>query len=405
MIAPRRKNVIYVTPDIERALGMIPQSHYRIFSSYSLFGKNIKEKYPDFVTLVNDSNAITDTPSLLKNKDLHSLAMNLEAGIVVFKNNGLIESISSENGLNLINPHATLAEKIENKVSQVEWLGSLAEKYLPPHKIKLGKELSWKNSPLIFQWAHGHTGENTILVRSEKDVQAIKSNFPERVGRVSSYIHGPAFTVNAVVTADKTLMGNISYQITGVSPFTDHEFSTIGNDWSVTHSLLSDKEIVFVESMVGEIGSKLHKDGWSGLFGIDFIRDDNFNRIFLIEINARQPASSVFESQLQQEVRRHGVSGLTTFEAHIHALTGEHISQHLIPINDGAQIIQRKTKLTSYLPLKVISELQSSGYTTISYENPKENGNILRIQSTRGIIESHNKFNTRGKEILKTLLS
>ncbi len=405
MNAPHRKNVIYVTPDIERALGMTPQAHYRIATYRNAYSESIHAEYPDFVTLLDTPATGTDTPTLLSNTDLQTLALNLRAGIVVFKNNSLIESLVSKHGLTLLNPHATLAEKVENKVSQVEWLGSLAEKYLPTHKIKMGKDLIWNKVPYVFQWAHGHTGEMTYLIRSAKDVESIHATFPDRIGRVSAYVHGPVFTVNCVVLTDRTLMGNISYQITGVAPFTDHEFSTIGNDWGLTHSLLSDREIAFVESMVGEIGAKLRESGWKGLFGIDFIRDDSSDHIYLIEINARQPASTTYESQLQQDLRRQGVAGTTLFEAHIHALSGEQITQHLIPLNDGAQIVQRITALTKEVPPATIQALRDAGHTVIPYRETTQNMPIIRIQSRQGIMETHSKFNTRGKEILTILTS
>ena len=405
MNAPRRKNVLYVTPDIERAMGMTPQSHYRIVTAQTPYAAEVKAAYPDFVTILENTSAASDTPSLLKDAEVRALALNLDAGIVVFKNNSLTESIVSSKELHLLNPRALLAEKIENKVSQVEWLGELAEKYLPAHSIKMGKELTWNKTPYIFQWAHGHTGETTHLIRSEKDVEDIRTTFPERLGRVSTFVQGPSFTVNAVVTADRTLMGNIAYQITGVAPFTDYEFSTIGNDWSLTHSLLSDSELMHIESMVGEIGDRLREDGWRGLFGIDIMRDDEYNRIVLIEINARQPAGSVFESQLQQEFRRQGIAGFTIFEAHIHALTDEPISQPLIPINDGSQIIQRVTKLLKTVSPPTVEALKAIGHNVITYTTDALNSNILRIQSDKGIMETHNKFNARGKEILTILIS
>jgi len=405
MTAPRRKNVIYVTPDIERAMGMIPQSHYRIVTAKTPYAEELHTAYPDFVTLLGNTSATTDTPSLLKEEEVRALALNLDAGIVVFKNNTLTEATASEKEIHLLNPRAALAEKIENKVSQVEWLGTLAEKYLPAHSIKMGKELTWKKTPYIFQWAHGHTGETTHLIRSEKDVGDIHATFPERIGRMSTFIQGPSFTVNAVITGDRTLMGNIAYQITGVAPFTDYEFSTIGNDWSLTHSLLSDSELMYIEAMVGEVGSALRESGWRGLFGIDIMRDDEQNRIFLIEINARQPAGAVYESQLQQEFRRQGISGLTIFEAHIHALTDEHISQPIIPINDGSQIIQRVTKLLKTVSPTTIDALKAVGHNVITYNNEALNSNILRIQSDKGIMETHTKFNARGKEILTILIS
>jgi predicted ATP-grasp superfamily ATP-dependent carboligase len=388
MTAPHRKNVIYVTPDIERALGMIPQSHYRIATYRNAYSESIHALYPDFVTLFDMPHESADTATLIDTTELRSLALNLDAGIVVFKNNSLIESLAETHGLHLLNPHASLAEKVENKVSQVEWLGSLSTTYLPPHKIKSGAELIWNKTSYVFQWAHGHTGEMTYLIQSKLDADKIRQEFPERIGRVSEYIHGPVFTVNAVVTVDRTLMGNISYQITGVMPFTDNIFSTIGNDWGLTHSLLSDHEITRIEKMVGEIGARLREAGWKGLFGIDLVRDDMSDRIYLIEINARQPASTTFESQLQQEFRKHNVGGSTLFEAH-----------------DGAQIVQRVTQQVRSVTPEIIHKLTHAGYNVIQHNETTHNMPVIRIQSNQGIMETHTRFNSRGKNILSILTS
>jgi hypothetical protein len=48
------------------------------------------------------------------------------------------------------------------------------------------------------------------------------------------------FTANIVVTHKEILIGNVSYQITGMLPFTENAFSTIGNDWSVPHTILTE---------------------------------------------------------------------------------------------------------------------------------------------------------------------
>lgn len=50
-----------------------------------------------------------------------------------------------------------------------------------------------------------------------------------------------------------------------------------------------------------------------------------------------------------------------------------------------------------------IKKLIKDGYNVIIYNNTKPNEDLLRIQSSKGIMEMHNKFNERGKKILGTL--
>ncbi len=365
-----KNSIIYITKDRERAEGMLESSTYSILSG----------------------DGSSDTLELL------SGVKNIgESSILVFKNTKQIEEIAKKNNWNLLNPSAELAEKIENKITQVEWLGELA-RLLPPHSVMLTKDI--KNIPCVVQWAHSHTGEGTLHIQNENSLKEIQARFPDREARVTEYIKGPMFTVNIVVAKDKILVGNISYQITGLAPFTDNPFSTIGNDWSVPPTILTESHLVDFHNISSLIGKKLQDDGWKGLFGIDVIYDEERDKLFLIEINARQPASTTYESQLQMKAREKGVAGMTTFEAHLSALTDKDVDS-LIVINDGAQIIQRVTASVK----KINTEsLQKAGYKVMEYKNTKLNSDLVRIQSERGIMETHNKFNGRGKEIEKDII-
>ncbi len=369
--------VFYVTRDRERAVAMVENDAYRIISG---------EGSRDTFELISD-------PKILKQ-------IKKESGsVLVFKNNIQIEEFLKKEGITLLNPSATLAEKVENKITQVEWLGDL-QKLLPPHKIELVKNISWNKKPFVVQWSHSHTGDGTLLIQKESDLDEIQKKFPERQARVTEFIRGPMFTANIVISETDILLGNISYQITGTLPFTDNPFSTIGNDWSLTHSILTEAQIKEFETLTALVGSKMLADGWKGLFGIDVILDEEHDSLFLIEINARQPASTTYESQIQESFRKEGIPGITTFEAHIAALTHTPITAALVPINDGAQIIQRVTKLiTKVNP----SKLEKAGYNVIIYGNTKINSDLARIQSKEGIMETHNKFNKRGKEIVELL--
>ena len=414
--------------DIERALGMAPNKNFVIVTNRTKYSESIKLNFPDFVHLVDlittntdaarvvhNTQDLWDTAQLLKSDTARKLIDQPNTAVMVFKNTTLIETIVKENGWTLLNPKAELAEKIENKITQIEWLGELAKKYLPPHEITLTKNLIWKKEPLIIQWGHGHTGLGTLLINSQKEIDELKQKFPERTARASSFINGPSFTINVVV-GQKVLPGNISYQITGLPPFTDNVFSTIGNDWSLTHSILSESEIEDVHTMATDIGTLMMRDGWKGLFGLDFIRDNEREKINLIEINARQPASTTFESQLQEENRRNGVVGSTIFESHCLALfasknesdTSTRTVDLIVHINDGAQIIQRLTKKIAASGTGIMDDVKGSlrlaGYNVIEYQNTGINDDLIRIQSSMGIMETHGKFNARGKEIM-TILS
>jgi len=404
------KSIVYVTRELERALGMAPNANYIVVTNKTRYGETVKAKYPEYVTLI-DPNADGDRSGLLGTGELlaHPITREIISGnnaqILVFKNTLRVEAVITGNGWNVLNPKSSVSERVENKLSQIRWLGTIGTQYLPSHTTKIAKYITWKNDPFILQWAHGHTGDGTMLIRTSEELKALQDKFPERMARLTSYIKGPSFTVNAIVTPERILAENVSYQITGLSPFTDNEFSTVGNDWGVAQKLLTQSDLVTIQSLVQEIGKKLQADGWRGLFGVDFIRDEAHKKIYLIEVNARQPASTTFESSLQEEKREKGAVGLTTFEAHIRALEGLPISEDLITIDDGAQVIQRVTKHVEEVFDDVGVDLEKKDYNVVSYENSAPNADLLRIQSHTSIMEGHGTFNVRGKEILEAIKS
>ncbi len=398
-----KKPLYYITRDIERALAMLPSEMYKIIAGRTPFSETVKKAYPDFVTLLDSPDGRSlGTGSLMEHPETTKIIPS-STDVLVFKNTARIEPLAIQHGWNLINPKASLSETVENKITQVEWLGDLGKKYLPLHNIMPAKKITWTGTPFVLQWAHGHTGDGTALISSEKELKSLQQKFPERVTRRTAFVNGPSFTVNAVVASNKILVGNISYQITGIKPFTDSIFATVGNDWALTHSLLNESEIEYIENMVTDIGKKLNIAGWRGLYGVDVIRDDERNVINLIEINARQPASTSFESFLQNENRIAGIDGLTTFEAHIMALQNDPIEKPLIPINDGAQIVQRVTRDFRDVVADNIGSLELAGYNVVTYPNTQYNTDLIRIQSARGIMETHGRFNDNGKEIEEML--
>ncbi len=393
--------IVYVTRDIERAMGIAPRPGYFIITNKSPYALDISRKYPDNIWIIDyeERGSIEpfDTFEILQLPDVAKNISSRKIPILVFKNTPRIERLCKEKKWQLLNPSADLSEKVENKITQVEWLGYLSQ-HLPSAVVSKTKDIQWKDIPLIVQWAHSHTGEGTLFIGMNMQLQLIKGTFPEREARVTNFIKGPIYTVNVIVGNTGIVRGNISYQITGLAPFTNHHFSTIGNDWTFPKYSLDETAINEIDQIVGGIGKKLQTEGWKGLFGVDLIYDEDAKKIHLVEINARQPASSTYESQLQAIK-----GGATIFEGHLCALLGIEFDTPAM-IDEGAQIVLRVSeKFTPESILHKADTLRQAGYSVIEYRNTKLNKDLLRIQSLTGIIEKHTILNTRGEIILQLL--
>ena len=391
------KNIIYVTRDIERATGFdLSNPNYYIISNSSTFAKQIA-KDKNNILLIEAEKQIDTWELLEKTESKNFINKIIDPQILVFKPTTQIEKICAENNWKLLNPSATLANKVEQKISSVNWLDE-DSKYFPDAKINTCENIEFKNEKFILQFNQSHTGSGTMIIESKKQLDEIKNKFPKRDCKTSRFVEGILLTNNNIVTDKEIILGNISYQITGLEPFTKNKFATIGNDWGLAHKLLNENLLKQYQEIVEAIGKRLRTENWRGLFGVDIIWETKTNKLYLIEINARQPASTTFESQLQMQNKK-SENEITTFECHLLAVTGESLeNKKLIAITDGAQIILRKSQEnidTENIKLK----LEKENFNVIKYDNEKENSDLLRIQSKTSIMKEHEKFNENGLKI------
>ncbi len=379
--------VYYVARDEERALGLLDQTEgYTIISNFPPFSKK--------------NEPILGTRELMQ---VNGAKVPKGTNVLVFKNTKAIERIAADHDLRLLNPAAALANTIEEKVSQYAWLGELVA-LLPPTHISTCKDLTWSGEHYVVQFNHAHSGEGTRIITSQHDVDELIATFPDRPVRVSQFISGAMFTVNAVVHSSGVLVSTPSYQITGLSPFTDNAFTTIGNDWGAADALLIDEQKKQMNTIAIQIGEKMKTDGWKGLFGIDVVVEENTGKVYLIEINARQPASTTYESLLQKTKKQESKKAITTFEAHLAALLDLDLSKYtLVPVTSGSQIIQRITGEITEVDKDVVSNIEALGCTVRVYPNEKVGSELLRIQSNQSFISAHNELTTLGIQLVPLL--
>lgn len=398
--------IAYIARDIERALGFpLGTPGYFIVSNASSFAKETTGESSQ--TLLVEHDLPLDTEELLRHEStLAFLKRHDIRRIVVFKNTAHIERAAMALGFELLNPPAGMSKIVEEKISQIHWLGELAA-YLPPHRIAMCKELAWEGRDFIVQFNHAHTGDGTMRITAKADIEKLQKKFPDRDVRIMDVVNGPTFTNNNIVARDTVLFGNVNYQITGLEPFTDRPFATVGNDWGLAERLLPDAAKAAYAEMVSAIGNRLRKNGWRGLFGIDAMYDEEKKKLYLIEINARQPASATFEAQLQRSSQPSALSSqLTAFEAHLATLLDLPLGDKtLVPIHDGAQIVRRIKKNESGTTRtgEQVNQLKSHGFAVMSYENTQPGEDLLRIQSETTLLSAHNTLNERGELIRRAV--
>ncbi len=239
------------------------------------------------------------TLDLLLDKNFRKIARREKIKhIYVFKSSYLIEKEVKKLDLKILNPSAVLAEKIEGKVSQVDFFGEL-KKYFPKFVLTKVGAMSYEklvnslDTKLMVQFNLSHSGSGTFLL-TKKLWNKWAQQFPNRPVRVSRFVSGQTLTVNLIVLPKKIVLGQPSLQLTGLKELTDQKFSTVGNAWLKFKPSL-EKDILNLSQKVGRV---LQKENFYGPIGLDFIYGSYGKKLYLIEINARQPASSSLESWL-----------------------------------------------------------------------------------------------------------
>ncbi len=331
---------------------------------------------------------------------------------IVFKNNSKIQRLSKEKKIKLLNPDFRLVEKYENKISQYQWLEKIIPEYLPPTIISIPKSILFSKlekkvgKPFICQFNRSHSGEGTQIIKNKKDWERLKKKFPERPLRLSKLISGETFTINVCLWKKCILLGNISYQITGLKEFTDLPFATIGNDWSYANQNISKKNIEDIKRITEKIGIAMLQDGWKGLFGLDFIRSEE--DWFVIEVNARQPASVNLETIYQQKQG----PGLTVMTIHLAALLdiplpadSLEMQRSVQKLKQGARILIRKKKGQNLAKLKKLLSLPEQEWVCGKQKmGTVPNEVVCSVQKEKGgFIEKHNQWNSDAQKIIKIL--
>lgn len=155
------------------------------------------------------------------------------------------------------------------------------------------------DGPLV---ARAVTGSGGAGVFRFSDIQTFKM---ETVGAKDGYVgvapfmsKARPFNLNACVYRDGSVaVFSISMQLIGIDSLTQRQFGFCGNDFAAASSI-SEALISEIEDAAVKTGRWLHDRGYVGLFGFDFLAEEN--RFLILELNARFQASTTLSSRINQ---------------------------------------------------------------------------------------------------------
>jgi hypothetical protein len=234
----------------------------------------------------------TGSPSsatLLEQPAVQRRIRSLVDALVVWKSSAQVERIAQELGVLVANSPALIARRIENK-SHFSRSAPGAGLPVPPTRTGIaGPELLQAARdlarPLVFQLAHGFSGEQTYLAESEAELAELIQRFDGRSCRVAEQVVGTPVTVTGVIAPDRVLVGPACLQLTGLPSLTPHILGSCGNDYG-----RAVPEADAVHQVALNAAQWLRLQGHLGIFGLDLVVGSP-GTIWCIEINPRLVAS------------------------------------------------------------------------------------------------------------------
>lgn len=306
------KPIFFVCNDPERALGLenIIEGYHIICSDDSPLLDVAIEKDINVFSLAKEEKKANpifrNSNKILQNEKVQEYIRRntpeeTKPNIIVFKVSLQIEKTCERLGYNLLNTTSALNKRFELKISQYNNLKTL-QSFFPKTIISTLNDTSYSKlkdklgEKMVIQYNRGHTGNNTVFIENDKDYAKERKKYRNRLARVAEFVQGDVYTLNACITRFGMVYGGISYQITGIEELTSKKGGTIGNDWKYPEKM-SNKNLKKIQEILKKIEKEMLSSGYKGMLGVDFIITPK-QRIYLIEINARQPASTPMHTKL-----------------------------------------------------------------------------------------------------------
>lgn len=127
-------------------------------------------------------------------------------------------------------------------------------------------------------------GRDTYVVENKEDFEEVKKKDYPVPARITRYISGIDLSVNAVSTVKGTIALDCFTQIIGAKEITDHASMYCGVDFSMD---IPEEVRTEVKRITKAVGNELYKKQYRGIFGIDFLLENETSNVYVLEINPR----------------------------------------------------------------------------------------------------------------------
>ncbi len=223
---------------------------------------------------------------------------NLTPVIIPFKPSAKVDFLCQKNNWINASNSAPINRFLEDKIKFTK----LSQKYKLPIIPSSIDTFSQKNflkyqkkytSKLVLQTHFGWAGNSTFSAEhwdeiKDKITQGVIVKYTPFISSSYSLLNNCCLTKYGLIQSPPAL------QYTGISPYTQNPFTTVGRQWP---SMAPQKIINDINKITEKFGKILPEIGYKGFFGLDFLI--NKNKVYLLECNPRLTASFSFYTQIE----------------------------------------------------------------------------------------------------------
>jgi len=260
------------------------------------FVKIYLSDYPSITE--KNSGKLLSHPKVIDYISKKSKKNNLTPVIIPFKPSAKVDFLCQKNNWINASNSAPLNRFLEDKIK----FAKLSQKYKLPTIPSSIDTFSQENflkyqkiytSKLVLQTHFGWAGNSTFSAEhwdeiKDKITLGVIVKYTPFIKSSYSLLNNCCLTKYGLVQSPPAL------QYTGISPYTQNPFTTVGRQWP---SMAPQKIINDINKITEKFGKIIQEIGYKGFFGLDFLI--NKNKVYLLECNPRLTASFGFYTQIE----------------------------------------------------------------------------------------------------------
>jgi len=232
---------------------------------------------------------------------IKSTCGSLTPAIIPFKPSAKIDFICQKNNwINISNP-SPINRFLEDKIK----FAKLCQKYnlsTLPFSIDIFTKTNFikyqkiHGKKLVIQTHFGWAGNSTFSASSWSELKNKIS--PNITVKFSPFIKKSySLLNNCCLSKFGLIQSPVALQYTGIKPFTQNQFTTVGRQWP---SFAPPKIIKNIYQITEKFSKIISQIGYKGFFGLDFLITDN--KVYLLECNPRLTASFSFYNKIEKNL-------------------------------------------------------------------------------------------------------